>query len=261
MLPFAKMLQSKLSFTAFFLHLMLSISIFFGLFSILLLLWYPSPYFSASGGWQGLRLVVAVDLVLGPVLTLIVYKPEKSRKELFFDLSLIVLIQLSALVWGINAVYQQRPVASVFWQGRFYTVPAEALSSQGFDLAGLDLFGEDRPVYVYAQPPVNESEYEQMLMELNETRVPPHEQPHRYMPLAASFEKIKEYGSIDIVEIVNSNADMAVELEKFLQQTNSAVTDYYYQALVSRYRNIILIFDQDDKLVGTLDAPLKYGEF
>lgn len=257
---FVKMPWSRLSFTAFFLHLVLSVLIFFGLITVLLLLWYPAPYFSASGGWQGLRLVVAVDLVLGPVLTLIVYKPEKSRQELFLDLGLIVLVQLSALAWGVHAVYQQRPVASVFWQGSFYTVPANALTSQGFDLATLDRFGEGRPVYVYAQPPVNELEYEQMLAELNEKRIPPHEQVHRYRSLATSFEKIREYDSVDIVEITNNNAAMAADLEKFLKQTNSVMTDYYYQALVSRYRNIILIFNQDNELVGTLNAPLKTGE-
>src|SRR5210317_459647 len=110
------------------LHFTVSLIIFSVFIYILLIHWYPSPYFTASGGWQGLKIVVLVDLVLGPLLTFIVFNKKKSRLELTIDLSLIVGLQLAALVWGIVTVYQQRPLAIVFWDDRFYTVPAGALS-------------------------------------------------------------------------------------------------------------------------------------
>lgn len=62
-------------------HLLLSVVIFSLLFGILIFFWYPSPYFSASGGWEGLKIAAAVDLVLGPILTLIVFNTKKANKN------------------------------------------------------------------------------------------------------------------------------------------------------------------------------------
>lgn len=130
-------------------HLLLSVVIFSLLFGILIFFWYPSPYFSASGGWEGLKIAAAVDLVLGPILTLIVFNTKKSKQKLVMDLSVIVLIQLSALVWGLHTIYQQRPVASVFWLGNFLTVTAEDLSDQDADLTILKEMGKYNPPLIH----------------------------------------------------------------------------------------------------------------
>jgi len=236
--------------------------IFFALVATLLLIWYPTPWFSASGGWQGLRLVAAVDLVLGPLLTLIVYNTTKSRRELFTDFVLIVFIQLSALMWGIMAVYEQRPVAAVFWQGSFYTVPAKALLDQGEDLEQLKNF--DRagfrtgPVYVYGQPPDSEAEYELMLQQISEKEVPPHEQAHRYRSLGDNFSELRR-ANIDIYEIISSNETMRKRLETILAASSTLIEDNYYVTLITRYRNIVLVFSEQNQLLGMLNAPLKEG--
>jgi len=49
---------------------------------------------------------------LGPLLTLAVFDPKK--KELKRDLSIILLIQLSALFYGIYTVSVARPAYIVF---------------------------------------------------------------------------------------------------------------------------------------------------
>jgi len=57
-------------------------------------------------------LVLIVDVCLGPLLTLAVFDPKK--KELKRDLSIILLIQLSALFYGIYTVSVARPAYIVF---------------------------------------------------------------------------------------------------------------------------------------------------
>ncbi len=247
-------------YSASLLHFFISCLIFIAFITILLTLWYPAPWFSASGGWQGLRLVAAVDLVLGPLLTLIVYNTSKSRRELFTDFAIIAMIQLSALLWGIMAVYEQRPVAAVFWQGSFYTVPAQALTAQGENLQQLKAFPRDDngPVYVYAQPPISETEHELMLQEIAEKKAPPHELLHRYRPLADHFAELQR-ANVNIEEIISSNEVMSEGLAEILQSTSTAIEDNYYVSLVSRYRNIVLVFSRQNQLLGTLNAPLKEG--
>lgn len=87
-------------------------------------LWYPYPYRVISGGQSLFWLVVTVDLVLGPLLTWIVFDRRKPRAELVRDVSVIALLQLSALVYGLLSVYQARPVYLVHEVDRFVVVSA-----------------------------------------------------------------------------------------------------------------------------------------
>jgi hypothetical protein len=52
--------------------------------------------------------------VVGPALTLVITKPTKPRAELIRDLSVIALLQLAALGYGLHSVAAARPVALVF---------------------------------------------------------------------------------------------------------------------------------------------------
>jgi hypothetical protein len=72
------------------------------------------------GAWNVLRVLIGVDVVLGPLLTLIVFKPGK--RGLKFDLAFIALVQLAALVYGLTAIYRERPYFTVFSVDRFYVV-------------------------------------------------------------------------------------------------------------------------------------------
>lgn len=105
--------------TAFAIHLALSAAIFAALLAVIVLLLFPGGLFTVAGGWQGIRLIAGVDLVLGPLLTLIVYNVAKPRRELIRDLSIIASVQVAALAAGMWIVYLQRPVAVTWVHDRF----------------------------------------------------------------------------------------------------------------------------------------------
>lgn len=85
-------------------------------------LWYPYPYRSISGGSDLFRLVVTVDVVLGPLVTFAIFNRRKPRSELRRDLTIVVLLQLAALAYGLWTVHQARPVHMVFEYDRFRVV-------------------------------------------------------------------------------------------------------------------------------------------
>ena len=246
-------------YSAALLHFLVSLSVFAILVGILLLVWYPAAYFSAAGGWQGLQLLAAVDLVLGPLITLIIYNPEKSRRELRVDIFSVVALQLIALVLGIKAVYEQRPVAVVFLDTSFYTVPALAISSQGIPLADLSRYGDSFPVYVYAERPESGPEFERFVQAVDVQRIPPHEQVPLYRPLSENFSRVIR-SSLDVAEIMASNADMREQFEDLQVRTGIALNEMHAIALTSRYRNIVLMFDASGRLMGTVSAPYKSGD-
>ena len=64
------------------LHLAISAAVAAGSLALILGLWFPGPLFEAAGGLGLLYLLVGVDVVLGPLLTMIVFKPGKPGLKL-----------------------------------------------------------------------------------------------------------------------------------------------------------------------------------
>jgi hypothetical protein len=108
--------------------------------------WYPYPYREISGGRELFLIVVVVDVVMGPLLTLTVFNTRKPMKELRRDLAVIGLLQLAALAYGLWTVAEARPVHLVFELDRFRVVhavdvPEEELARAPAGLQRLPLTG------------------------------------------------------------------------------------------------------------------------
>ena len=86
--------------------------------------WYPYPYREISSGRELFLIVVCVDVVLGPLLTLVIWNTKKPRSELLRDVGVIGLIQLAALLYGLWTVFVARPVHLVFEYDRFRVIHA-----------------------------------------------------------------------------------------------------------------------------------------
>jgi hypothetical protein len=102
---------------AFLLHLLISALVALVAVFVVFYIWYPAPLHEAAGVTQIFLLLLAVDIVIGPILTLIIYKPDKPSLKL--DLTIIALLQLTALGYGVNTVFEGRPAFIVFSADRF----------------------------------------------------------------------------------------------------------------------------------------------
>jgi hypothetical protein len=105
-------------------HLGISLSIAMMAALLVFALWYPYPYREISGGRELFLIVVVVDVMLGPLITLAVFNRAKAKAELGRDLALVGLIQLAALGYGLWTVFLARPVHMVFEYDRFRVVHA-----------------------------------------------------------------------------------------------------------------------------------------
>ncbi len=148
--------------------------------------WFTLPYFWLIGGPLLLALIVGVDIVLGPLMTFIVCAPSKSRKELFFDLALIAMLQVAALGYGLHTSYTSRLVYAVYVGGSFHLVKATELGIAGvgvakrLEFASLPLFG---PHFIGAKLP-NTSKGVSDLSFYRTTGVGDFRVPEYYVPLA-----------------------------------------------------------------------------
>ena len=105
-------------------HLGVSLSIAALAAAVVFGLWYPYPYREISGGRSLFLLVVFVDVVMGPLITLVIFNRNKPRRELMTDFLVVGLLQLAALSYGIWTVFVARPVHLVFEYNRMAVVHA-----------------------------------------------------------------------------------------------------------------------------------------
>lgn len=170
-------------------HLSISVLIFFGVLYFILFEWYPGVLFEAEGAFSGVKLMAAIDLILGPLLTLIIYNHTKGKKEIVFDLSLIATIQVSALIWGGLQVYAERPVAMVMWEGTFYTVTEDYYNKQNISLKTLAKYSDEKPLLIFAETDHSVKQLKE-IMRLNEQQVPPYAQVHLYQSVKENVDKV-----------------------------------------------------------------------
>lgn len=94
-------------FKAATIHLTLSLLVGGIVLALFTFIWYPPPLFAGTGG-KGLFLtILAVDIVMGPLLTFAIYR--KHKPGLKFDLSVIAVGQALALGYGLHVALEVRP--------------------------------------------------------------------------------------------------------------------------------------------------------
>lgn len=175
---------------AFLLHVALSFVIAMCVLLLVFGLWYPAPLHAAVGVTDIFLLLLAVDLILGPLLTLLVYRPGK--KSLIFDLSVIVLLQLGALGYGVWAVAEGRPAWLVFNVDRVDLVRVLDIDSRMLDRAQPEYRSPSwlGPRWVSAALPSDNAERSELMFEaaLGGSDLPQH--PSFYRPLADAHAAI-----------------------------------------------------------------------
>lgn len=181
---------------AFGVHFVLTALVAAAAAALIFLVWFPAPFNAMIGGTKLFELVVGCDLALGPLLSLVIYNRAKSRRELFVDYSIVVLVQVAALVYGVWVMAASRPVYVAFATDRFEVVMAQAIRDEDRaevknpDYARLPLTG---PEFVAVNVPAAEQQ-DALFQEL--AGHPSHARPKFFVPYSASLEEIRRRGGM-----------------------------------------------------------------
>ncbi len=178
------MLQRK---TTILLHVLVSVLIVGPLVGVVFVLWYPSPYFRISGVEQVLKILVGVQAVLGPLLTVYLYKPGK--KGLWFDMCFVAVVQFVALVYCTAVIYEQRPLFVVFSGDRFAVLPESDLVTDGAPIAACDAATRP-PCVAVATLPGDAAERSELLMKSLEEGIELEQQSRYWRPLAEARDEV-----------------------------------------------------------------------
>ena len=148
------MLNWKDRFRAAGIHLVLSLLVAAIAGALVFLLWYPFPYGQTSGGRDLFLIVIAVDVIIGPLITFAIFNRAKPWTELRRDLGIVGLLQLVALGYGLWTVCVARPVHLVFEYNRFRVVHAVDVPEELMDKvpAGIEALPMSGPTLLSLRP-------------------------------------------------------------------------------------------------------------
>jgi len=159
----------KFRLATFSVHLLASIVVLALSFGLLYFGWYAWPAWYLLGAGSMVGLIVLVDALLGPLLTLMIASPAKPRAELRRDIGLIVLVQVAALVYGLFTLWQARPLFYALTLDRIELITAAEFDRQGLEQAaqkGAKIMPTwtSRPQWIWAPLPDNPEQAQAIVM-------------------------------------------------------------------------------------------------
>jgi hypothetical protein len=201
-------------------HLAVSVGIAVCVLLLVFIVWYPSPLHNAIGVTQIFLMVLAVDLVIGPLLTFVVFK--HGKKTLKFDLTVIALLQLAALLYGLYTVAVGRPAWMVYNVDRFDIVRSYELKEKYQtrakpEYAGTPLWG---PQWVAALMPSDSEERNKLTLESVDGDADLAQRPNLYAPVStAKADMQKRAQPLDKLKALNKGNEALVDdlLKKYPQ--------------------------------------------
>jgi len=248
---------------AFLIHLGISLLILIVLLYVVVFIWYPPPFFAIDGGWQGVRLITGVDIVLGPLLTLAVYNTRKGMRKLRFDLLIIAIIQISSLAVGCWIVAGQRTAMVTFANNRFVSMSPSQVTDSGVTEQVLASLQDQRPPMAYVALPDDPAERTRMVME-NLGGEPLFKRGDLFEPLTLENRlRIVEQG-YDLSSVAESSDELSNIVGDFSRKAGVTSERVVALPLYCRYGVLSLVLDREngeiidtiainhDQLIGSL---------
>ncbi len=227
--------------TAFLIHLVISAVIVGIVFVLIFIFWYPRPYFEANGAWKVLRILILVDLVMGPLLTLVLFKIGKPG--LIMDLCLIAAVQIGALAYGVNVIYGERPYYLAFAVDRFEVIGKNEIDGDKLKYPELKVKPNQSPILVFADFPEDKEERSDFLFSVLEGQPDLERRPEYYHPYLEHKRKVIKKAK-PLQELLNDEENDKAEIENFLKRHGGQQEDYLYLPLVGKNNDLALVIDK-----------------
>lgn len=214
-------------------HLTVSLSVS-GLAALIVFSWwYPYPYGDLSGGRELFTLLMAVDVVLGPLITLVIFNTNKTRRHLIIDFSVIGLLQVAALSYGLWTVFVARPVHLVFEYRRMAVVHAVDIDVEMLAKAtpGLQQLPWRGPSLLSLRSLQGDEAIESILQATG--GIPQAAQPNLWQPYELARPQILQE-SQPVTQLKSRFPAKTDMIDRAIAQTGKSVTALRYLPLLSR---------------------------
>ncbi len=213
-------------FRASGLHLIISLVVGLLLLALCWFVWYPAPMLMAIGGHEIFLLVVGIDVVLGPLLTLIAFKSGKKGMKL--DLVIIALLQMGAMAYGVSTLLEARPAYVAALGNKFQVIQASELTDANLAKGRADLpwWG---PRWVGTKAPIDKSDISAVHAMASFGGGRGH-LPQLYIPYTSMASEILN-NALSIEQLKKDNPAKISEINSWLSQRGYNEKTARYQAI------------------------------
>ncbi len=248
-----RFLPERLSFASRHtaIHLLISVAVALLSTAVVFSMWYPPPYWALLQVGHIYLLILGVDVVCGPLLTVVLANPDKSERERLLDFSLVGTIQVLALVYGMHSVWIARPVVLAFEVDRLVVVTAnevqrDALPDAPIGMQRLPWYGV---MAVATRKPANSEELMRSV-ELGLAGISLAMQPNWWMPWVKGHEGMKQRAK-PLAELIHRRPEDVSILSAAAHDTGYPIDSLKYLPLVSsKTLDWIALLDEDLNIVG-----------
>lgn len=209
--------------------------------------WFPYPFLTLSGGLHLFWIIIGVDTVCGPLLTSLLFDPAKSRRELTLDFTLIAILQLAALLYGLNSVRLARPAILAFESDRLVAVSVAEVNTADLlqALPEYRALSWSGPILVGTRTPRNGEETLKSI-DMSIQGIEPSARPGWWQPYEKSRPAVQQRMKSLSARRAKLPADKQVIVDQAAKETGLPVDQLYYLPLVSQ--------KQLDTWIALLDA-------
>lgn len=233
-------------------HLSISAAIGLAAAALIFGVWYPPPYSQAAGAGGLVLLLLGVDVVLGPLLTLVVFK--SGKKTLKFDLAVIAVLQACALLYGLSVVTRARPAFIVAAVDRFTLVTANNLDPADLAQGSKPEFQSvpwTGPRLVGAKLPTGAKEHNNLLfssMAGNDVD----KLPKYYVDYTTAAPTLLKHAK-PLDRLLTKHPEAGAMLDAWLREKNVSATHVAWVPLASQRQTMTMLLDAaSGKVLGAI---------
>jgi hypothetical protein len=224
-------------------HLLISAGIAAGVLAVMLGAWYGGPtLFTAMGGAGLALIVIGVDVIMGPALTLVVFR--SGKRGLKFDLTAIAVLQLVALLYGCYVVSLARPAFIVFVKDQFQVATVAELEPAQLAEAKYPQYRSPSwsgPVMVYGEWPKDHEE-QQKLMFAGLAGVDLQQFPKYYAPYEQGKEQILTR-AVPLSSVHKTDPEAAKVIDEWVARSGVDTQNLRYLRLRGRVAWVAVLID------------------
>jgi hypothetical protein len=209
--------------------------------------WYQWPGWYLTSALHIVGIVVMVDLVLGPTLTLVVASPGKRRIALARDIAIIVTVQLIALGYGAHTLWGGRPLYYTFSVDRLELVQASDLKNDNIvagrrDNPALAPFWHSRPRWIWAPLPDDPQEAQKIVAAVLQGGPDIIQMPRYFRPWERGLPQLRKQ-LVKVGEIKNFAPKEKQTLARRMQEHGLSADEANAMVVWGGSRRVLAVFD------------------
>jgi hypothetical protein len=212
-------------------------------FMVVRFLWFPGGYFAISGVSKLFLVLVAVNLIVGPGLSTLLYKPDKWGLK--FDLVVVACVEIAILGWAMYEIQERRPDFAVFAVDRFELVTEAEIDPDPPKNSRIGAGSGFTPRLIYAELPTDVDVMNRLIDETVFLGMQDIDRrPEFWKPYPHGMSFIKEAAK-PLSALATSNDDRAESIKQWLARQELSADAYLYLPVRGKVADGMMILHAD----------------